>query len=200
MRNLRRFHFWVVSILILFAAFVLSGCPNKETKPIVEDQDQVQNPPPGPQPSLQSSALEGTDLGEWALKGAVSPIKVTEEEIRNLTAYGAVFYPNSTLNPEKSIHQKPDESVDIYNLLFDSSDNLTAVVKWFSDNLGGGCTQTSGALADGSSFVGFNCASGDGGWNKRITIKGYPSGTVTEISVYITRFEKPSEGGGAGTG
>jgi hypothetical protein len=118
---------------------------------------------------------------------------VTIDELKAVTKYGPFLYPDATLVAEKSFTQKFSEGTEIYNLEFGASVPEAKVEQWFKDHLESGVRITPGKLGDGSTYTGYEYASGDKSWRKTVTVKGFPSQQVCTITVNLISNGKPPE-------
>jgi hypothetical protein len=146
-----------------------------------------------------TQSVNSADLPE-SIREALNKKPVTMEDLAGVTRFGAFFFPDSQLVPEKSFYQGLADNTEIYRLEFGASIPADTVIQWYRDHLEPDVRETTGHLGDGSTITGFDYVSSDRTWFKTITIKGYASQGATTISVNLRAQGHPAPTAPAGEG
>ncbi len=177
--------------LVIFLAISSIGCPGPE-KPDSDEPDQGvstdQNDSGETEPAVEDESAEqpaDDPTAQWLRENIGTREQLTQEEIENLTTYGAIMFPDAVLNAETSIHQKHTEGTEIYRLGFDVATSINTVTDWYRDHLESGAEEDSAELAAGRSLVHFGYEDPEGIWSKIISITGYDRADSCQITVEI---------------
>lgn len=173
----------VLLILSLLIVFTVLGCTPDE-QPTPQDTPSEGN---GDESTLNGD--EETEPPVDTTSAGDSPVPepagdpVTQEDLEQITGFGAFMFPDAILNESTSMHSTFSEGTEQYLLHFVCEVSIETVVDWYTDNLEPGTTKNSVDRGDGNMIFNFVLNPEETNLVKNVFIMGESGGPGCEVTV-----------------